>query len=526
MYTPEGQAADKMDKTMLLNMWVQHLQHHGNHNNLKVIAAGIGKPSLPLNRHIREFLADYWMHHDGSAISYDHPQGNIKARQMMALAMSNWYQTDVSDKNVLFTVGGSGALKAIFSSLQMSNEEPGHFRIVTPFPYYTLYAESTSLLHPVPVMEHSGYRLTAESLKLSIESAYELAQSDGKYPRAFLLCDPNNPLGTVLNKEELEQIAEVLRTFSELYIILDEAYAEMVLDGQHISLLSAAPDLKSRMIVMRSGTKGMSAAGERMAITMAFDPDVMVKLLRYNITNCGHSPISAQLAYAHAMMHFQESDRAAISDFYLPKVEYVHQRIMMMGANLPERNVRPDGTFYVLADLSDLIGEELDSKVHGALGEKHLISGDEEISYSLLFHDFVMISPLSYYGINPAKGLVRITCSESLEELEDLLNRIEKRLSNARIRKNKELHWKLEETLISLAEIGSKVQNSFLNRIPELNHEVSCLVLKLQHQVLGELLSEARNALFEAASVHSSRPNMKILHKNTHMETDDISKSL
>lgn len=106
-----------------------------------------------------------------------------------------------------------------------------------------------------------------------------------------------------------------------------------------------------------------------------------------------------------------------------------------------------------------------------------------------------MISPLSYYGINPAKGLVRITCSESFDELEDLLNQIEKRLSNACVRKNKELHWRLEETLLTLAEMGLKVQNTFLCHMQEINHEASCLDLKSQNQTLRDLLSEARNTL-------------------------------
>jgi len=140
-------------------------------------------------------------------------------------------------------------------------------------------------------MKNPGYRLTAESLSTSIESANKLASIDGGYPHALLLCDPNNPLGTVLGGEELEKIADVLRANKDLTIILDEAYAEMVLDGQkHVSLLSVAPDLKNRIILLRSATKGLSAAGERMAITIAFNKEIMKTMLQHSINNYGHAP--------------------------------------------------------------------------------------------------------------------------------------------------------------------------------------------------------------------------------------------
>ncbi|MFX7739893.1 aminotransferase class I/II-fold pyridoxal phosphate-dependent enzyme, partial [Acinetobacter baumannii] len=78
--------------------------------------------------------------------------------------------------------------------------------------------------------------------------------------------DPNNPLGTIIEDSELYSIAEILRKHTDILIILDEAYAEMRLDGQqHMSLLRIAPDLSSRIVLMRSATKALSAAGERMA---------------------------------------------------------------------------------------------------------------------------------------------------------------------------------------------------------------------------------------------------------------------
>jgi aspartate/methionine/tyrosine aminotransferase len=303
MLTPEGQAAGKMDKIMLLAMWANHLRKaKATEEREVIIAAGMGRPTYPLNAHTREFLANFWSTHSGEAIGYGHPQGDIEARRLMASAMSSWYANPINDNNILFTVGGAGSLKSIFAALKTIHADTPNFRVITPFPYYTLYADNGLKLHPIDVMQNTGYRLTAESLRKSLESAHQLAKTDRGEPRAFLLCDPSNPLGTVLGREELEKIAIVLREYPKLNIILDEAYAEMVLDGEkHVSLLTVAPDLKDRIIIMRSATKGLSAAGERMAITMAFDDKIMSTILKNSISTYGHAPRSLQIAYAETM---------------------------------------------------------------------------------------------------------------------------------------------------------------------------------------------------------------------------------
>ncbi|KTC65687.1 kynurenine--oxoglutarate transaminase (plasmid) [Legionella adelaidensis] len=504
MFTPEGCPANKIEKNMLLVMWAQYLrENHLASSKKKMIFAGIGKPTLSLHKYTKDFLVNYWLNHSGEAITYDHPQGNLQARKTMAAAMQSWYQTEINEQNVLFNIGGAGALKAIFSAIMDGSTG---CRIVTPFPYYSLYAESSATLHPVDVMQNPKCRLTAESLQEAITSAYELAKLDGIYPKAFLLCDPNNPLGTVLDKIELLAIAAVLRKFPEMVIILDEAYAEMVFVGKHTSLLSVAPDLKKRIILMRSATKGLSAAGERMAITLAFDSCIMSKLVQFNIINCGHSPVSLQLAYAETMAHFKKSDIQTIINFYQPKVEYVQKRLANIGANVPHQN-KIEGTFYSLADFSDLIGEPISEATYPAIKTNGIICTDEQIAYSLLFEDFVMISPLSYYGLNAELGLIRLTCSESLNDLKDLLDRLESRLRTARKNKNNKLRLQLEETLITLAELDVEKHHTIKNKLPSFSDSFSCLDLKTQNEILNNLLIEARAILITIPTELQSKSN-------------------
>jgi len=501
MRTPKGQSAGKIDRIMLLAMWTKFLRskRDGDLNNnskiasQEIISAGMGKPELPINKYTSMFMKDYWEKISSSAIDYGDPQGDLEPRKLMAEAMSRWYETYVDPNNILFTVGGAGALQGIFATLKTLHQETTpNFRIITPFPYYTLYGDYDNHLHPIDVMKNPGYKLTAESLQVSINQAYDLAIEDHGYPKVILLCDPNNPLSTVLGKKELEKIADILRKYPDIHIILDEAYAEMCLDGnKHISLLTAAPDLKDRIIIMRSATKALSAAGERMAITIAFNEQIMAMLLQKNISNYGHAPRSLQMAYATTMSKFTLEEQKNIVNFYRPKLEYVKRRLIEMGANMPDPHYNPEGTFYILGDFSDLLGEPLPESTFCALNKKGQITTDEDITYSLLFEDSVMIAPLSYFGMPKNKGYMRITCSGTDKELEKLMTRLEKRLTIARNNIKDAYLNEIHEKLTILININKNLHHDILDEINDIidPNKTSSIDIKKQNEKLGHALS-------------------------------------
>jgi aspartate/methionine/tyrosine aminotransferase len=102
------------------------------------------------------------------------------------------------------------------------------------------------------------------------------------------------------------------------------------------SLIQSAPDLRERIIILRSATKAHSAAGERMGMLMVFDSTLMNALRDQSISSIGHSPRSAQMAYATMMDKFSEQDKCQLKEFYFPKVKYVIQRLQSMGATMPD----------------------------------------------------------------------------------------------------------------------------------------------------------------------------------------------
>ncbi|MGQ3891200.1 aminotransferase class I/II-fold pyridoxal phosphate-dependent enzyme [Legionella sp. CNM-4043-24] len=520
MLTPEGQSADKMDKIMLLSTWTRTLIEESIQEGSSLeagvfISAGMGKPTYPIDLNTIAFFLAYWQKieeiakvamqnlnvvKEGAAVDYGDPKGDDEARAIMAQAMSSWYQAEINPENVLFTAGGAGAIRTIFEMLNERYRDTPGYRIITPFPHYTLYSDNPMhRLHPVDVMKEPGYRLTAEAIDSSIKSAMELAKNDNGYPKAILICNPSNPLGTVINEEELLNIAEVLRKYPDMHIILDEAYAEMCY-AEMPSLLKMAPDLKERIIMMRSATKGLSAAGERMALLMSFDAKISSELLTKNISLMGHAPRSSQIVYARTMAVFGSDEREKRLDFYRKKVDYVSMRLKAMGATMPDSNYKTEATFYVLTDLSDLFGLDLPEDSKRALGKTGAVHTDEELAYYLLFKDKIMTAPLSYFGMKGNKGYMRITCSSEESELKEMMDRLENRLLDARLSRQSTLIERIQKLLPELEAINTILYQEVLeNMVVISSKEKNTLSIKGDNQILMEILSSVQVAIHKSS---------------------------
>jgi len=455
LLTPTGKPAKSLDRTMLLARWVKHLNKNRNKNALPIIAAGMGKPTLNVNIAAVYAALTYWKEvlektikvdnlievdekldnketidnivSVASAIDYGEAQGNSEARKLISEAMTKWYETEITPEQILPVVGGSAAIFATFQWLK--SKFPDSY-VAMQRPYYGLHGNSLNKLHLIDVMSNEGYQFDAQTLQRSLKEAEKL----NRPICAILICSPNNPLGTIISPDEWRRIAAVLREYPNTSIILDEAYAEMQLNGKkYLSLITVAPDLKPRTILFRSGTKGLSAAGERMATMLIFDPEIMEEMLAITVNINGHPPISLQMAFGFALSSITEKLLRTGARYYGSQVEYVFQTLLKMGAGMPAHHqYQPSGTFYVLCDLSELFNLPICKEATQALGKNGKASTDEEIAYNLLFKDAIMISPLSYYGLSNKLGYFRITCSEGPAKLNILMERLAFRLTFVR----------------------------------------------------------------------------------------------
>lgn len=502
MLTPSGQCAIKIEKVMLLAIWAHALNDElqQSKSSKKLIFAGIGKPTYPINSHTIASYLSYWQKIDSlakkwhlnpesmqesAAVDYGDPHGDFEPRSIMAEVMTSWYDTEVKPEHILFTVGGVAALRVIFETLNTRYSDITGYRILTPFPHYSAYSNNHHRLHPIEVMHVSGYKLTAIEVEKSIKEAYELAETDHGLPKAILICNPSNPLGNFVDKEELTKIAAILRDYPDLHIIFDEAYVEMCFNEMP-SFLKIAPDLKDRTIIMRSATKALSAAGERMAMIMAFDQKLMTEILNKNINYFLHAPRSSQMVYAQTMAKFDSIEHTKLVEYYKKKVEYVSTRLQAMGAHMPDSAYNVEATFYVLGDFSDLFGLELPVNVSRVLQRTGKITTDEELAYYLLFMDSIMLAPLSYFGLTANSGFLRITCSGNAEELQELMDRLEARLFEARRNTYIALFESITQELLEIKKIEPHLYETMSQKIPETGQD-NCLSLKTNNLVLKEI---------------------------------------
>jgi len=478
--TPEGKiAVESFDGVMMLFRWAKYLekksQEEKSENNSAIIFAGIGWPTLSVSEKLVENGLNYWrnLQKDYSAIGYSLPAGDLLAREIMASALTKDYGNVVQIKpdDIVFTVGGAAAIRVALEAL---NERYPDSKILTTLPYYTRYDHFKNL-YPVNCLKAKGYRLTAELLRENILQAKNSEIQLG----GFIFCDPNNPTGNGIKPDEFKKMLDVFRDdLPDVPIIIDEAYVEMTFNLDHVSLLRVvaenAPELLSRFVVMRSATKGFSAAGLRFAAAYVPDPAFRELMINSHTNFCGPSPVDHQFIYAKTMASLAGSpnERARMVNFYRPKVGFVVNRLKQIGAAMPDPDYFPDGAFYVMADLSDLYGmpfsESLRDKVFET--DKKTITTDEEIAYSLLFEEGLMIEPLSYQGVKDDLGYFRITCSASQDILQEMMNRIERQLIFAR-----EINFnKLKKELVELlpADISNKIF-SLARRILDVKTEVS-----------------------------------------------------
>lgn len=539
MYMPNGLPANNIDRTMLLALWVKHLKSQGK----EIIFAGMGNPTFPINHDIGSEEIKYWndkqqqaaqardalseMHRvkdnddaEASAlrdkvaeidctVPYGHPQGQEASRDKIAGALNNWYGIKTAKaKDIILPVGGAAGLYAIFDFINEKKDPKGV--IVTPVPFYGLYKgnKQQNRLHPIHVMKEPGYKLTAKALKESIAEA----KRQNLPINAFLFNDPSNPLGTVTDRSEWEKIAAVLREFlaqekdlpddKKTPIILDEAYAEMGITKKPISLVTVAPDLAKHIIVMRSATKGLSAAGERMALVYSENEYFINECLTPGVNIYGHAPISAQVSFAAGLHGLNKSKLEEMALYYGPKLKLVNKRAREMGVNMPDESYVPEGTFYIVLDLSDLIGQPLNEKAKQAVGNKATIQTNEDICYHLLFENNIMIGPASYSGLDPKSGFVRVTCSGGEAQLNKIMDGIHAQIIKAR-----------EAKRIKLLDQLSKARATLTHAVGKFDNPTNATIMEgvEQQSYAVESLATQAYKLISAASTHIASRNSATL---------------
>ena len=301
-------------------------------------------------------------------------------------------------KEMLVTVGGSEAIDIAMRAMLDPQDE-----VLIPQPSYVSYVPCCVLANgtPVPIelKAENEFRLTAEELEAAITPKTKL----------LVMPFPNNPTGAVMEKKDLEAVAEVVKKH-DLFVLSDEIYAELTYLDNHVSIASI-PGMRERTIVINGFSKSHAMTGWRLGY--ACGPEVIIKqMLKIHQFAIMCAPTTSQYAAVEALRNGDE-DVAMMREEYNGRRRYVLERFKEMGLSCFE----PFGAFYAFPCIKDL----------GMTSD--------EFATKLLQTKKVAVVPGTAFGAC-GEGFLRISYAYSLDDLRIALDRVAEFVTEIREIKN------------------------------------------------------------------------------------------
>ena len=302
------------------------------------------------------------------------------------------------NKEMLVTVGGSEAIDIAMRAMLDPQDE-----VLIPQPSYVSYVPCCVLANgtPVPIelKAENEFRLTAEELEAAITPKTKL----------LVMPFPNNPTGAVMEKKDLEAVAEVVKKH-DLFVLSDEIYAELTYLDNHVSIASI-PGMRERTIVINGFSKSHAMTGWRLGY--ACGPEVIIKqMLKIHQFAIMCAPTTSQYAAVEALRNGDE-DVAMMREEYNGRRRYVLERFKEMGLSCFE----PFGAFYAFPCIKDL----------GMTSD--------EFATKLLQTKKVAVVPGTAFGAC-GEGFLRISYAYSLDDLRIALDRVAEFVTEIRGIKN------------------------------------------------------------------------------------------
>jgi aminotransferase len=297
-----------------------------------VISLGVGEPDFSTPWHIRE-AAIYSL--EKGETSYTSNLGLEKLRVSISDYVSQCFGVDYdSGSEVLVTVGVSEALDLACRALLNPGDE-----VLYHEPCYVSYDPSIRLAYGVPVPVSATVE---DEFSVKAEKIENLVTSN---TRILILNFPTNPTGAVMEKEELQKIADICIA-NDLIVITDEIYSELVYEEEykHVSIASLS-GMKERTILLHGFSKAFAMTGFRLGYSCA-PPEITEAMMKIHQYSMLCAPITSQVAAIEAL----ENGAKAVEKM---RQDYKKRRDLIVGEfndmGLP-CNV-PGGAFYAFPDI-------------------------------------------------------------------------------------------------------------------------------------------------------------------------------
>ena len=240
---------------------------------------------------------------------------------------------------IVGTGGKQGVCNAIMALVNPGDE------VIIPAPYWVSYPQMVKLAGGNPVIISAGieqdFKITADQLEASITPKTKM----------IILCSPSNPTGSVYTKAELDELAKVVISHEDVFVLSDEIYEHINYIGKHASI-AACPNMKERTIICNGVSKAYAMTGWRLGWVAA--PEWIVKGLnklqgQYTSGTSSVSQMAALAAY--------EGDQQCVEDF---RKAFQRRRdlIVNLAKDIPGLEVNiPQGAFYLFPKCSSFFGK-------------------------------------------------------------------------------------------------------------------------------------------------------------------------
>lgn len=304
------------------------------------------------------------------------------------------------NKEIMVTVGGSEAIDIAMRAMLDPGDE-----VLIPQPSYVSYVPCCVLANGTPVTielkAENEFRLTAEELEAAITPKTKL----------LVMPFPNNPTGAVMEKKDLEAVAEVVKKH-DLFVLSDEIYCELTYLENHVSIASL-PGMKERTIVINGFSKSHAMTGWRLGYACG-PAEIIKQMLKIHQFAIMCAPTTSQYAAVEALRN-GDDDVAMMREQYDARRRYLMERFKEMGLECFE----PFGAFYVFPCI------------------KEFGMTSDEFANRLLQAKKVAVVPGTAFG-NSGEGFLRISYAYSLEDLKVALARVEEFITELRAKKQEE----------------------------------------------------------------------------------------
>lgn len=300
-----------------------------------------------------------------------------------------------AEKEIIVTVGGSEGIDLAFRAMLNPGDE-----VIIPEPCYVSYVPCVTLADGVPVTvnlkEENDFKLTKEQLLSAITPRTKI----------LVLAFPNNPTGAVMTKEELEEIAEVVKE-KDIFVVSDEIYAELSYGNTRHCSIASIDGMKERTIVINGFSKAHAMTGWRLGY--ACGPEVVIKqMLKIHQFAIMCAPTNSQYAAVEAL---KECDDAVeeMRNEYDRRRRFMLSKLRGMGLKVFE----PYGAFYIFPNIAEF----------------GLTS--DEFATRFLTEEKVAVVPGTAFG-DCGEGFLRMSYASSLSNLKTAMERLERFIERLR----------------------------------------------------------------------------------------------